>query len=289
VQRALGRTPGERQPSAKVFADELRGVAGFASSAEIADALRAACSVELVARRQQVARAVAAGRDLLASGPRPSARDTQVDDPGETQDLRRQQAVDTAPRVMPAMQLRDRSIVVERAAPVETPARSRFTPPPPAQPALARPRRGGHVKTAIIAGAVAAAIAATIVVIVLGRRTSMPPPKEPDPIVRTDTIEHIGSGAADKLRDGLEKMRGGLERLRDKLGGDTYTNVGTLVIEANVPVTIYAGDKLLGATPLRVDLAAGTYGLRAVLEDGSEKKLTVDVVAGQVATSRVAP
>jgi hypothetical protein len=300
--RALARAPAERQATAKIFADELRGAVGFASAADIVNVLHATCGQKLAARARHVAVALA-GRDSSPSvgdaratvSERGSARDARAtmarsddEDAAATIDMRRQQAV-----TAPAMQLRDHSIVVGRATPTsesavaEPPpsivAPSRFTTPTPPPVATPPTSRGSHVRTAIIAGGIAAAVTAIVVVVVLNRRASTPPPR-PDPVVRSEPSEH-GLGEIDRLRGGLEEMRDNLHAMRDRLHGDKPVDAGTLVIASDGPTKIYTGDKLLGETPLKVDLAPGTYPIRAVHADGRERSWSVEIAAGQTTTS----
>jgi len=136
VRRALARDREQRHPTAQAFADELRGVAGFAAPAELAEEVRTLCGSRLAARARSVATAVG---ELADS----HTHHTAVEDAGATLDL--------GPR-RDAVKLRDESLVVGRA----------------------RPR--SHVRTAIIAAVLAAAVAGIVVALVLTRSSRAPAP-----------------------------------------------------------------------------------------------------------------
>jgi hypothetical protein len=210
VARALSRTVTDR-PTAQGFADELRGLCGFASASEIADAVRTTCATRLAERQQRVAQALAA-RPLPASAPQ-----VVVEDAGATLDLvskaRAQAEADAS------MRLRDRSVVVERAtAPVVV---EHATAPAPAGPpttsAVAQSPAGARSRTWLIALAAAAiATAITLVVVFATRGGSATPPAD-----AADRVEDRGSSdldhAVDRFNNGikkLEKLRE-LEKLRD--------------------------------------------------------------------------
>lgn len=49
---------------------------------------------------------------------------------------------------------------------------------------------------------------------------------------------------------------------------------------------MFANGEDLGTTPIDVELAPGTYEIRAVLEDGREQKLSVEIRAGKKTDSK---
>ncbi len=202
VHRALSRTVTER-PTAQGFADEMRGLCGFASASEIAEAVRTTCATRLAERQRRVAQVLAA-RPLPASAPQ-----IVVEDAGATLDLvskaRAQAEADAS------MRLRERSVVVER---VTAPA----PPGPPTASTVAQSPAAPRSRTWLIAlGAAVLATAITLVVVfaMRGGRDSKPPADA------ADTVEDRGSSdldhAVDRFNDGikkLDKLRE-LEKLRD--------------------------------------------------------------------------
>jgi eukaryotic-like serine/threonine-protein kinase len=273
VHRALARTPAERQVSAQVFADELRGALGFASPAEIAATVRATCGVKLAARSQLVSAAYAG----VSTWSPVSA--TPVTEAGATLDL----------KPASSMQLREHGAVLERPT---VPARPSQPPPVSAVhapvPAPRRSRVGWIVVVALLAAALAVAIT---VLVVRGGRPAAPVVVEVD--AGNDPLDEglDQLRKLDKLKD-LGKLKAGLEQMRDDLQAirpdddDDDDDTGRLKLTTTDEATIYEGDTQLGTTPLDIELPVGSHVLRVVYGDGRERTTTVEIRARKTTHAR---
>ncbi len=225
VHRALGRTPAERQVSAQMFADELRGTLGFASPAEIAASVRATCGAKLAVRSKLVSAAYTGGRasaPVISTGP--------VTDAGATLEL----------QPASSMQLRDHSAVLDRPAPDRSDrptVPSRPSQPPPAYPSLssgplpvpAKSRVGVIVMVALLAAALAVVITVLALrggksdapvdaaVVVEGDASSDHEDRLDEGLKQLQKLDKLKE--LDKLKD-LGKLKQGLEPMRDGLQGD---------------------------------------------------------------------
>ncbi|MEO8698580.1 MAG: serine/threonine-protein kinase [Kofleriaceae bacterium] len=151
--------------------------------------------------------------------------------------------------------LRDRSVRVER--------------PPTAR---------SHVKTAVIA-ALGAAVVSTVIVLVVTRRGGA---------IAIDA--GVPDAPAPLGLDSVYEMKQQLEDLRDRLQPpdppDAAPGVtGRYRVDSRPAVVIFANGKLLGETPIDVDLPPGSYAIRAVLDNGREQQITVEIVAGKTTRS----
>ena len=250
VRRALSRDRAQRQPTALAFAEELRAAAGFAAPAELAELVRTRCGDRLAARSRAVATVV--GNRRLDPGPDRHARETTVEDAGETLDLGARNE---------AMRMRDASVVVRRS-----------------------PKARSHTRTAIFAALIAATITAAIVAIVLaGRSTPVAVPVAAIDAAVPDAPQAFGS--LKDLKTGLERMRDTLQTARDSVHGET----GTYVIEAGPEqpaAKIFVDGVEQGQTPLRLELSSGSHAIRAVLGDGREQEFDIEILAGKQTTTK---
>lgn len=300
VHRALGRTPAERQPSAQVFADELRGALGFASPAEIAAAVRATCADALAARAQQVAAAIAGGPVTTLPG---AAAPTTA---AATLDLRTQPA-------SASIELRERSAVVERptvpSRPAAVPAHrdtptavsspssvlasasATYADEPPVPP---RTSRMGAIAIGIVVLAVA--FAATIAITIVVVRGGKPAPPDAAVVVAPDAAaDDYGLEGLDRgLRqlDRLKDLRKDLEGLRDTIHGIAPTSrhpddLGRLQLTSDQQATVFEGEVELGTTPVDIRLPEGEHTLRVVYADGSTRTMTIEIVAGKTRSDKL--
>ncbi len=206
VHRALAGSSTDRHPTAQAFADDLRGAAGFASAAEIAEAVRTTCADRLANRSREVAAALAARPEPIASSSAPA------DDPGTTKDL-------LAQARQGSMLLRDHSAVVERATALSQPPQLSAADMPGRQIPVAVERR--RSKTWLVAfGAAIVAVAITLA-IVFATRGSAVAKAPPDAAVDNNDelgLRRLGSGLRDLEK--LGKIKQNLEHMRDSLHGD---------------------------------------------------------------------
>jgi serine/threonine-protein kinase len=249
LAKALARDREYRHPSATSFASELVAIAGRPfTTAEIATTLRSACAAKLDDRARAIAR--------VSSKRPPSAADT-VRDAAETT----------------SMLMRRESVAVKR------------------------PKR----RTGLVVAAAIAVIGAVAIGIAIGRISSdasvvapadavavIAPPDAAAPPVEAavDAIAELR-----KLRDkptreisDLYKIGPALAQVRTAVASvHTATAApGSLTIESEPYATIYIDDRKLDVTPItQASLPAGSHRLRAVLQDGRERTMTIDIKPSQ--------
>jgi hypothetical protein len=248
LAKALARDREYRHPSTTSFASELAAVAGRPfTAAEIATTLRSACAAKLDDR----ARAIAA----VTSKRPPSAGDT-VRDAAETT----------------SMLMRRESVAVKR------------------------PKR----RTWLVVAAAIAVAGAIAIGIAIGRMSSDTRVVAPDAAVVMATPPDAAA-RMDVAVDAIHE----LEKLRDKPTRDlsdlkkvgpalaqvhtvvtaVHTAVaapGSLTVESDPYATIYIDDRKLDVTPItQTSLPAGSHRLRAVLQDGRERTMTIEIKPGE--------
>jgi serine/threonine-protein kinase len=258
IARALDRDPARRYTTVRELAAALAGVAGrpFAP-ADIADLVRSACAEPLRER----SRAVAVATEQY---PRePSAGDT-IEDPAETV----------------SMAVRGESV------------------------AVTRPRRR---RWPIAFAALAGVVGLVVLGVAIGRSTSDPPepPREviaPAP-VPVDAPPSDPVSVRARLDTAFEALTA-LRDFRDRFHADPPAEApvrtstkpkkapppppapdpepGLLSVDSKPYATIFVDERRVGDTPLfRLTLPAGAHHLRAVLADGRERTLDVQIKPNQ--------
>ncbi|HEY5938232.1 MAG TPA: serine/threonine-protein kinase [Kofleriaceae bacterium] len=101
------------------------------------------------------------------------------------------------------------------------------------------------------------------------------PVAQPDAAPTRDRVDGVAGKDRPPARD----------RPTNKTGGKSITRAtGLFSIDSTPYATIYVDGAKLGVTPIvKRPLAAGSHRLRAVLEDGRVRELTVDISAGRLA------
>ncbi|HEV7555238.1 MAG TPA: serine/threonine-protein kinase [Kofleriaceae bacterium] len=243
LAKALARDREYRHPSTTSFASELVAIARRPfTNAEIATTLRSACAAKLDDR----ARAIAA----VTSNRPPSAGDT-VRDAAETT----------------SMLMRRESVAVNR------------------------PKR----RTWLVVAAAIAVIGAVAIGVAIGRISSdaiavapadaMVVTASPDataPLeVAVDAIEELKKLRDKPTRDlsDLKKVGPALAQVRTAVTSIRAPAIpGSLTVESDPYATIYIDDRKLDVTPItQASVPAGSHRLRAVLQDGRERTMTIEI------------
>jgi eukaryotic-like serine/threonine-protein kinase len=258
IARALDRDRDRRYANARELAAALAGVAGRAFlPGDIAELVRGACAASLHER----SRAVAAATEQRVR--EPSAGDT-IQDPAETA----------------SMAVRGESVAVTRPR-----------------------RRRWPLAVAVISGVVGLIVLG----VAIGRSTSDTPEREastpaPIPPALVDAPPRDLVSVHEQLDTAFDALTA-LRDFRDRFHADpaeapavhpsrpkktapppaaAEPEPGLLTVDSKPYATIFVDEHRLGDTPLfRVSVPAGAHHLRAVLADGRERTLEVEIKPGQ--------
>ncbi len=321
VRRSLARDAANRLPSARAFAEELRAaVPTLASTAAIADAMRAACAQHIATRHALVATAVSTKRPGLMeqlADRRRSSEDVDsaaqtlesgrsaaltlddkrggnladdVRDPGATTDLR--SGSRTAKEVAD-IRLRDKSHVVLRDS-----ERALARPPSETPDPHAMADRK-HARLGLVIGGLAAIAVLALVIFVATRPAAMKAQEATMPAMTSppDAAAVIDAApivveidAAEVLVPILPKptprpppVRGVVHPPTPPVPAPSVdATPGQLSVSSDPYATIYLDGRKLGDTPLfRERLTAGKHAVRAVRGDGREQSVTIEIEAGK--------
>jgi hypothetical protein len=261
IARSLDRDRDRRYPTIRELAAALAGVAGRAfAPGDIAELVRGACAASLHER----SRAVAAATEQHVR--EPSAGDT-IQDPAETV----------------SMAVRGESV------------------------AVTRPRRR---RWPLAVAAIAGVVGLVVLGVAIGRSTSDTPEREastpapiiPPPAPPVDASPRDLVSVHEQLDTAFDALTA-LRDFRDRFHADPAEapaahparpkktvpppaapelEPGLLTVDSKPYATIFVDEHRLGDTPLfRVSVPAGAHHLRAVLADGRERTLDVEIKPGQ--------